>query len=325
MRARGAVRPANYWNMLRRVTAGVRSTRRARAGTAVTREFDRLGRWLGRRQFMRRHFAAGLQQWLNPISVVRYFEFDFCARQMPPAPQRVLDVSSPRLFALGLARALPDTQFVLANPDSTDLDGTREMVKALRLTNVELQNATVDKLVASHRRAFDFVTCISVIEHIAGAYDDREAMEMLVDLPAPGGTLALTLPLSKSKVHEEEYYPAGVNPYPGTHQVANADGRYFFQRLYSQESIETRLLGRIHAGDVALEWWGERELDAYERYRRGRLYGWGADALFFHEQCRRFDDYVALPGMGVCGIVVRLPAGSAAPGPASMPGHPHRT
>jgi len=53
---------------------------------------------------------------------VRYFEFDFCLRQLPDMPMTILDVSSPMFFPLYLATRLPDTSFGLLNPDPSDIE-----------------------------------------------------------------------------------------------------------------------------------------------------------------------------------------------------------
>lgn len=292
-----------FARMNRRLLAGVRSG--LHVGQLSASRFDRLGRLLGLRRLLRGQVRKGIQEALNPISLVRYYEFDFCHRQIPVGAKSILDVSSPRLFPLETARALPGARLTLVNPDPDDLSETARLVALLGLDNIRMKNEGLQSLGAAHQRTYDFVSCISVVEHICGDLDDSLAMAILGSAVRPGGVLAVTVPLSGTKVEQDEYYPPGVLPYTGTHNVRGRDGRFFFQRLYTREAIERRLLRSFSDADVHLEWWGETKRHVYRDYRETTLYNWGGDLNLFRSHFNRFASYEEMPGMGVCGIRIR--------------------
>jgi SAM-dependent methyltransferase len=253
------------------------------------------------------HVARGLRNIVNPISCVRYFEYDFCVRQMPSAPRLVLDIGSPRTFPLYLASQYPDTQFVLVNPDPTDIAVTDYYVRLLGLTNVELHNTGLDALLDTHQGKCDCVSSISVIEHVAGDYNDVEAMSLLLKYLKPGGVLALTVPLSEKKQHENEYLPPGIKPYEGTHEVKATDGRFFFQRVYTESSIHERLLSHLGESKSCVEYCGEKEKGLYNRYSHSPMYNGGTDCRFFIDNFVPYRSYAEMPGLGICGISIHCP------------------
>src|SRR5438552_1440583 len=65
-------------------------------------EFGYFGRSLGWR-LVRSGAPWGLAWVANPVSVVRYFEFDFARRCLEGARGRFLDIGSPRLFSFWMA------------------------------------------------------------------------------------------------------------------------------------------------------------------------------------------------------------------------------
>jgi len=266
--------------------------------------FDQLGRRLGMMLVIRCHWAKGLRGILNPISLVRYFEFDFCLRQLPDMPRTILDVSSPMLFPLYLATRLPDTSFELLNPDPSDVEMTRYCTILLGLRNVETHNQAVHGLLGTHKGAVDYISSISVIEHIAGEYDDTRAISFMLEYLKPGGVLALTVPLSEDKQHRDEYLPDGRMPYEGTHNVRREDGRFFYQRLYTEESINERLLSRLNGRKVHMEWWGEREKGFYKCYSSSSAYNQGYDCKAFADNFTYYASYDEMPGSGICGIKI---------------------
>ena len=266
---------------------------------------DRFGRHLGKLDVLSGHVGRGLRTILNPVSCVRYFEFDFCLRQLPQSPLLVLDISSPRLLPLYLASQHKNAKFVLLNPDTSDISVTQHYVNILGLQNVELHNCPLDALLDTYQGRFDLVSSVSVIEHIAGEYDDKEGMSLMLKYLKPGGVLALTVPCSENHRHEDEYLPSGSKPYEGTHAVMADDGRLFFQRLYTEDSIYERLLSRKHEGDdVYLEFCGEKEKGVYHRFSRSRLYNVGLDCEVFVNSFAHYQHYAEMPGMGICGIKV---------------------
>lgn len=214
MRLKPLIRPSNYIRLVRWIFASVGAHRYAKSRGIDGLRFHELGRRIGVKQLLRGGSRSAFQLLLNPLSLTRYFEFDFCLRKMPRAPKRVLDVSSPRLFPLLLALRHTDTAFVLLNPDPTDMAETRRQVELLGLENVDLRTEGIQALSAARNGVFDYVSSISVIEHIVGDFDDQRAFRTMLDILGPEGVLTVTVPLSPNKRHEEEFYSLGVNPYP---------------------------------------------------------------------------------------------------------------
>ena len=100
--------------------------------------------------------------------------------------------------------------------------------------------------------SFDAVACVSVIEHVAGAGDAR-AMEEMWRVLRPGGVLHLTTNVSAR--------PGEVRTARPVYDTGDADPDgegAFFERRYSAETLETRLL--------ALDW--REEAREYVRERR---------------------------------------------------------
>jgi len=302
MRLQSIITPNKYAKFAERIVSAIRAYHYAMKRNIPSLAFDRLGRRLGAMQATRGHLIRDLSEILNPISLVRYFEFDFCLRQLPKAPKTILDISSPRLFPLYIASQLKNTKFILLNPDPFDVELSKYCIKLLGLDNVEIYNYGVRGLLNTHKKSFDFVSSISVIEHVAGEYDDTKALSFMIEYLKPGGVLALTVPLSENKRHEDEYLPDGCKPYEGTHEVQGKNGRFFFQRLYTKASINERLLCRLHAHEVSLSWWGEREKGFYEHYRNSSAYNHGNDCRSFIDNFCQYKSYTEMPGMGICGI-----------------------
>src|SRR5205807_1331699 len=107
---------------------------------------------------------------------------------LPRVPGRWLDVSSPRLLSLYLGNTMPQMRLELLNPDRTDLDETIATAAQLGLTTLTARSGGVDSL-SKCREAYDCIWSISVVEHIAGEYDDTQAMKWLYGALKPGGRL----------------------------------------------------------------------------------------------------------------------------------------
>jgi hypothetical protein len=269
---------------------------------------DRWARRLGVQQLVRGRTTSGLANVLNPIVLPRYFEFDFCLRHMPSDASSILDVGSPRLLSLYVAKTRPAVHITIVNPDPVDLRETEECAALLGLDNVQCKLGGIREILAAEPMRVDYIYSVSVLEHIAGAYDDSAVIPDLMNALVPQGVLAFTVPLSANKQHEDEYLPVTAVPYPGTSPPTGPDGRLFFQRLYTEDSIRSRLLAP--AGDPAagdMEWWGETRGGFWAEYTRSRRYKRGYDCRVFLDEFARFESYADLPGLGVCGVAVGAP------------------
>lgn len=264
--------------------------------------FDHFGREVGKTMLLHSPRAA-LLYLLNPVSAVRYFEFEFALTSLPSNATRCLDVSSPRLFSLYVATKRPSTKVHIINPDASDLLVTAQAASALRLSNLSLQPTAVDGVAGDG--LFDCIWSLSVIEHISGAYDDRAAAAMMYRALAPGGRLILTVPVDREfwlEYRDRDEY--------GTQSVTE-DGRIFFQRNYNGRAIDERLISSVGQSPSVLRWFGETRSGAFrkheERCTRRGLRGSVLDPKEMVDNWREYEFWEDMPGWGVCGIVIDKP------------------
>jgi len=220
--------------------------RRARRAGLPGMAFDSYGRTLALREMARRRRVGGaaFHALVNPLSCVRYMEFDFAARalaDLPNGPARVLDVSSPRLFPFWAAEKR-GLRVTMINPDPKDIARTRSVVALVRAhAGLEVAGEVDATRLPFEDDCFDVATSISVIEHVGGDGDapggDSTVVDELVRVVRPGGRIVLTFPVKPT--FENEYRAVD---YYGTQESGPA-GRHFFQRFYDEKAIAGRLLG----------------------------------------------------------------------------------
>jgi SAM-dependent methyltransferase len=277
----------------------------ARALGAPGMEFDAFGRFVGARVATRapRHAARLL---VNPVSIVRYFEFPFAAECLEGRPlDRCLDASSPFLFSLYLAANGKAGAIEMANPDAADLAFTSRLVSALGLRNVTTRRAAIGEL--DPERRYDAVWSISVVEHVPEEDGDAAAVRKLYELLAPGGRLVLTVPIDRAHRVErrrEDTYSLGV--------AADAGGERFFQRVYDRDSVRRRLIDAVGREPAVVRWFGEKIAGTYaayeEAWRREGHRVTALDAWRIATEYAEFPSWEAMPGMGVCGLMFEKPA-----------------
>lgn len=237
---------------------------------------------------------------LSPVGVSRYFEFDFCARNLLPEAKTILDVSSPRLFSLFQASSRPDINVTMANPDINDIEISRKLARMLDLGNVVTQNLPVAGLENAHNE-YDAILSISVLEHISGEKGDTMAINALAGMVRPGGRLVITVPVDRSYIeeyrHEDTY---GL-------QGKNEKGSYFFERRYDLDALLERLVAPVGANRVHMEWAGEITEGSWDRYiaawRQWGLVVRSWDRYRYSRQWKKYDSWNDMPGAGACGIV----------------------
>lgn len=280
------------------------ATRYAALKAAPGIEFAAFGRSLGLRALAMADRSA-LELLLTPVSIVRYWEFPFALRHLPQSPGRCLDISSPRLFSFYVASRRRPTTLRILNPDHRDVSVTRHLTTRLgiRVDAVEPRPVAAIK---GENEQYDSIWSISVIEHIPKD-GDTEAMRLMYKSLAPGGTLIVTVPVDKrpwDEFRSGDVYALGVEPGP--------EG-IFFQRWYDEPSIGRRLLEPLGPIDVQLEWFGERVAGRFAEYekdwiRRGRERTVD-DPREIADWYASYGAWGDMPGQGVCGIVLRKPAG----------------
>jgi SAM-dependent methyltransferase len=244
---------------------------------------------------------------------VRYFEFDFVRSQLPATPSpRCLDVSSPYLFPLWLLAKRPGTAVRMINPDPVDIASTQAIARTAGIVGLDARCEDLREAAAQGRQ-YDLVTSISVIEHIAGPYDDRAAIAMMWDAVAPGGRLLLTFPVDRAA--RDEFRSATVyssRSAPAATNAESAPAPVFFQRFYTAATIAERLLAPLGSPPHHTAWFGEVAPGRYathaERWRAEGLAATVSDPALIADSFRRFAAWDEMPGMGVCGLRIDKPA-----------------
>jgi SAM-dependent methyltransferase len=266
--------------------------------------FDRFGRKLGARLLIRGK-KCGILLLLNPVSCVRYFEFDFAAKAVTDHHLDCLDISSPRLFSLWLASNRPSVRIHMINPDHADLEATQQIIGHMGIPRILIENVAIEGLPAQQSK-FDLVYSISVVEHISGEYDDAYAVQRMWNVLKPGGSLILTFPVDRS--FRNEYRNS---KYYGMQGETRKGGGYFFQRFYDMPAIRERLLAPIGHPRFVSRFFGEREpglFAAYEkRWLREGLSATVDDPREIADNYAEYPTWEDMPGMGVCGLKANKP------------------
>ena len=159
-----------------------------------------------------------------PLDPSRYLELPWAIERLGAQPgERVLDLASPKLLAVWLARA---------GVKVTSVDQLEREVETWRAL---AGDAGVDFRIADGRalpfedESFDHAYSISVLEHIEEP-GDAEALRELARVVKPGGRVLLTLPHAPE--YREDWRDAPV--------YANepSSGRTFFQRWYDPRRVD---------------------------------------------------------------------------------------
>jgi SAM-dependent methyltransferase len=266
--------------------------------------FARYGRRLGVRLLLRLS-PGGYQYVVAPVNITRYYEFEFADRARPDAASRALDVSSPRLFPFYLAEVRRCPSVTLINPDERDLAVSRAFARRLGIHAIHTAPLRVEAL-ADHGETYDFITSISVVEHVSGDDGDVVAMRSMFSSLNPGGRLVVTIPVDRQ--FRLEYRPVD---YYGTSGPTDAGGSVFFQRLYDRKAIDERLTAAVGRTPTLVGWFGERVAGTFVSYEREwmRL---GLDATIedprrIADDYQEYPDWESMPGVGVCALAFDKP------------------
>lgn len=267
---------------------------------------NRIDTWIriwAARNFLKLGYARALQLFVSPISSIRYFEFDFSIRHMKSnINQRILDVSSPRALALYFCKTFQSVNYTMINPDNKDRQETDIQARALEINNFKVMDQDATKLEFPDN-IFDTVVSISVIEHIKGNGDSKAIQEFWRVL-TPGGKLILTTHISKQK--RVEY-----RDHDQYNLSRHKKSKYFFQRVYDEESFKERILSHIPIKPSAQAIWGEKEkgwFDAYiNRWISHGIEETAYDPWYMSTRFKNFESVNQLPGIGVIGVVFEKP------------------
>lgn len=161
-----------------------------------------------------------------PLDPSRYLEFPETLRQLDAHQgDRVLDVASPKLLAVSLARSGVDVTSVDSLP--TEVDTWRRLAGQERRLRLMVADGRDLPFAGA---TFDRAYSVSVLEHIPDDGDER-ALRELARVVKPGGTIVLTLPFAER--YREDWRERAVYSEDG-----ERDGRHFFGRWYDRPRIE---------------------------------------------------------------------------------------
>jgi SAM-dependent methyltransferase len=193
-------------------------------------------RELGRRSQVR----EAVVRVIVPMDPSRYLELPWALQRLAArAGERVLDLASPKLLCVVLARHGVRVTSVDQLPE--EIDKWRSIARAE--TNLELCVADGRHL-PFESASFDHATSISVLEHIGGDGGDAIALAELARCVEPGGRIAITLPHAREP--RVEYRSASLYVDEG---ARDEEGRVFFQRWYDERQVE-RLVDAVATLEV---------------------------------------------------------------------------
>ncbi|MFZ1517638.1 MAG: class I SAM-dependent methyltransferase [Ignavibacteriaceae bacterium] len=261
------------------------------------------GKALGVQLLKKMNFSPKLL--LNPVSIVRYFEYDFALRNFSDyklSNNVVLDISSPYLFGFYLSNTFEGT-YEYRNPDSNDLFLVKKYSSNFKFKmKYTSDSADATKLTFSNN-SFSHIISISVIEHINGN-GDSEAIKEMWRVLKPNGILILTFPVAKT--FEEEFSDKDTYGL----KVEKVKEKFFFQRIYDETSIKNRLLNKITDFTIlSKEIFGESESGFYqsysERWKKNGLSETVKDPYYISKYFKKFNSFDHIKDSAVIGITIR--------------------
>jgi SAM-dependent methyltransferase len=182
---------------------------------------------LGARYLLRHgYLREAVIRLVVPLDPSRYLEFPETLRELRAEPgERVLDLASPKLVAVLLARR--GVQVTSVDLHEPEIESWRKLAGG----EPNLQLAVADgRELPYPDGSFDHAYSISVLEHIPDR-GDEQALRELARVLRPGGRMVLTLPYAQR--YWEDWRDAPV--YSGE---AGTGSRHFFGRWYDASRIE---------------------------------------------------------------------------------------
>ncbi len=183
---------------------------------------------LGLRRLLTGHLSReAVIRVVAPIEDSRFFELPATVAALAAEPgQRVLDLASPKLAAVSLARSGAEVTSV--DLFQSEIDTWRDL--AGHVDGLELQVADGRRLPFADE-SFDHAYSISVLEHVAED-GDLQALAELARVVKPGGRIVFTVPFDTA--YREDWRDA---PLYGGH-VPEREGKWFFQRIYDDARLD---------------------------------------------------------------------------------------
>ncbi len=193
---------------------------------------------------------------LQPInSYTRFPEYhyfllairNYIAKHSQNRRLRILDVGSPKLFGLYLARNftvevhLTDISHANTAEYSKLWHCIRDRAKGK--ATFFLQDA---RSLAHQLETFDIAYSMSVIEHVQGQGEDSHSVQEMIRVLKPGGLFLLSVPFGSRYVEQRRL------AFSYQHKIQNDTRRYFFQRIYDKKTFEKQVLN--YAMEIRPQW-----------------------------------------------------------------------
>ncbi len=251
----------------------------------------------------KRDYSNFIQLLCNPLSILRYFEFQFVLDTLKEQQYKNhLDVSSPRLLLLYLLHHNKISHSHLINPDKDDLLQTQHFLNVLNLQN-KADTATLDiTQPLPFYNHFDLITSISVIEHIPDD-GDIKAIENMWKALKPGGKLIITIPCSKD--YSEEFRDKNTYNLKTNKKIQE---KYFFQRVYDNDRLN-KIFSQIGKAPQQMIIFGEKKKGIFYKYEKElmkyNLRKAVNDPYYISRDYQIFPNINALPGFGVCEMMFK--------------------
>ena len=275
--------------------------RRTDQSKLLGKEFALLGFQTGRKLLFKGKFSPRML--LNPVSIVRYFEYDYVDSYfLFKDTIKVLDVSSPYLFGF-YQSAKHSLEYYYINPDGKDLSNVISLSKKMKFKSAYVAQSMNALTLAYPDNFFDSVISISVIEHIEND-GDAIAMKEIWRVLKPGGIFIFTVPVKKA--YEIEYRER--DEYNLNQDKKSA--KYFFQRIYDEQKIEERLLSSISNYEIiSKKVFGCTDRKFYGEYKkRWMKYSYWEtvkDPYYITTKFSYFNDIDELEDIGVTGLTIK--------------------
>ena len=158
-----------------------------------------------------------------PLDPSRYVELPWAIAQLGALPgERVLDLASPKLVAVELARRGIDVTSVDAF--ASEIETWRRLAGGRPRLSFEVADG---RALPFEDASFDHAYSISVLEHVADD-GDAQALRELARVVRPGGRVVLTLPYASEARDEWRDRP----------HYREGEGPAFFQRWYDAARVD---------------------------------------------------------------------------------------
>jgi len=196
-----------------------------RGWTAMYRTSVELGfRYLAHRGYLR----EAVIRVVVPLDPSRYLELPETMRELGARPgERVVDLASPKLLAVQLARA--GVEVVSVDQLESEIESWRKLTAGEPRLTLQVGDG---RELPFEDASFEHAYSVSVLEHIPEP-GDEEALRELARVTKPGGRIVVTLP--HAAAYREDWREAPVYADQGG---GGASGRHFFQRWYDRARLD---------------------------------------------------------------------------------------